>query len=79
MPRAFSLRLDLRARAMHQHQPHAEAGEQIEVVRQRDELAVGHDLAAEGDDERAPTEGVDVRRRGAEPVDELFGMDDGDW
>ena len=39
--------LDLRPRAVHQHQPHAQRGQQVEVVSERDELAVGHHLAAE--------------------------------
>jgi len=58
---------------VHQHETHTQAGEQIEVMRQRHEFAVGDDFATESHDERTPTESVDVRSRGAEPVDELFG------
>ena len=67
------LGVDLRARAMHQHQPHAQRGQQIQVVSERDELAIGHHLAAECHHEGPAAERVDVRRRGAEPVDEAFG------
>jgi hypothetical protein len=65
------LRIDLRPRAVHQHQAHAEAGEQVQVMRERDERAVSDDLAAEGDDKSAPAERVDIRRGGAEPAYEV--------
>ena len=65
--------LDLRARAVHQPQPDPQAGKQIEVMRQFDELAVGDDLAAERNDESAPAERVDIGRDGTEPGDEFGG------
>ena len=72
--------LDLRPRTMHQHQAHAQAVEQVEVVRQRDELAFAHHFAAEGDDESLAAKLVDIRRGGAEPlhehIDENFGFDE---
>ena len=68
--------LDLRARAVHQHQPDAEAGKQVEVMRQLDELAVRDHFAAERDHESAPAERVDVRRDGTEPGDEFGGGGD---
>ena len=66
----LQLRLDLGARAVHQHQPHAESGEQVQVVREVEEAAVGHHLAAERDDESLAAEGVDIGRDRLEPVDE---------
>ena len=62
---------DLRACAVDQHQPDAEAGEQIEVVRQLNELAVRDHFAAEGDYEGTSAERVDIRRDGTEPCDEV--------
>src|SRR5258706_88189 len=45
--RRLELRIDLRPCAVHQHQAHAKAGEQVQVVRERDEGAVRHDFATE--------------------------------
>ena len=65
-------RLDLRPRAMHQHETHADASQQVQVMNQRDELrAVIDHLAAESNDEGAPAKRVHIRRRGAEPSDEI--------
>jgi hypothetical protein len=69
--------LDLRARAMHQHQPDAETGKQVEVMGQLDELAVRDYFAAERDHESASAERVDVRRDGTEPGDEFGRGGDG--
>jgi hypothetical protein len=67
----LQLGFDLRARAVHQHQAYAGAAQQVDVLRQHRELAVGHDFAAEGDDEGLAAKGVEIRRRRAEPGDEL--------
>ena len=63
-------RLDLRPRAVHDDEVHAEAVQQVEVVDDAEERVVGDDLAAERDDERPAAERVDVRRRRADPLDE---------
>jgi len=60
---------------MHQHQPDLERSEQVDVVHEaREARALGHHLAAEGDDEGAPAEVVHVGRHLAEPADESFRM-----
>ena len=60
---------------MHQDQPDAECREQVQVVDEGEEpRALGKELAAEGDNERAAAEGVHVRRHLAQPADECFGM-----
>jgi hypothetical protein len=67
--------LALRPRAVHQHQPDAERGEQVEIVQEAHEAgAFGDQLAAEADDESAAAEGVHVGCDLAEPADESFGM-----
>ncbi len=66
--------LDLRTCAMYQHQSDAQRGQQVEIVRQFDELAVGDHFAAECDDERLATEAVDIGRYGAEPGNEIGGI-----
>jgi hypothetical protein len=55
---------------VHQHQPHAQRREQVEIVRESQEAAVGNDLAAESDDEGLAAKSVDVGRDRLEPVDE---------
>ena len=56
-------RLDLRPRAVHDDDAHAEAVQQVQVVDDAEERLVGDDLAAERDDERPAAKRVDVRRR----------------
>ena len=67
-------RFDLRPHAMHQHQPHAQAVQQVDVMRQLDEPAVRHQFAAKGDDESLAAKPVNVGRGGAKPVDEIGGV-----
>ena len=55
-------RLDLRTRAMHQHQAHAEAVQQHQVVDDIGEIRVGDPLARQHDHEGAVAMGVDIRR-----------------
>src|SRR5690606_37429823 len=57
-------------RSVHEHEPHAKGGEQIEIVREIEEAAVGEDLATEGDHEPLAAERVDVGCDRLEPVDE---------
>lgn len=72
------LGLYLRARPMHQDQPDADGGEQVEVMQEFDEPSpLGDQFAAEPDDEGAAAERVHVRRRLAEPAHESFGMRQG--
>ena len=61
------LGVDLRPRAMHQHQAYAHAVEQRDVVDQRLRGARFEHFATEGDDEGAAAKGVDVGRRLAHP------------
>ncbi|GAB1459147.1 hypothetical protein MASR2M50_09210 [Thauera sp.] len=68
---ARELGIDLRTRAMHQHQADAERGEQVAVVGEALRPLAGRDLAAETDDEGAAAEGMDVGRGAAHPGDEL--------
>ena len=61
------LPVDLRARAMHQHQADAQGSEQVAILRQRlCQGALGH-LAVEADDEGAAAKGMDIGRRLAKP------------
>jgi hypothetical protein len=55
---------------VHEHELHAERGEQVEVVREIVEAPVAREVAAERDDEDLAAESVDVRRDRLEPVDE---------
>ncbi|MNS81095.1 hypothetical protein D3C72_1147960 [compost metagenome] len=55
--------VDLRPRAVHQHDAHAEADQQVQVLRQTVQVAARQALAIDGDDEGFATKGVDVRRR----------------
>jgi hypothetical protein len=67
-------RLHLRPHAVDQHQPHAQAVQQVDVVRQLHEAAIRHQFAAKGDDEGLAAKAMDVRRGRAEPVDEIGGV-----
>ena len=49
----------------------AQAGEQVEIMRQLDKFSVRHHLAAKGHDKGLATKGIDVRRDRAEPGDEF--------
>jgi hypothetical protein len=55
---------------VHEHQLHAERGEQVEIVREVEEAAVGDQIPAESDDEDLAPKRVDIRRDRLEPVDE---------
>ena len=55
---------------MHQHQLDSGCTQQVEVVRQHREFAVGDHVTAKGDDEGLAAESVEVGRDGAEPADE---------
>ena len=65
-------RFDLLARAMHQHESHAQRREKIQIVCEIEETAIRNQIAAERDDERLATEGVYVGRDRLEPVDEAI-------
>ncbi len=67
------LRVDLRTRAMHQHQLDAEAVQQRQVVEQRIEIRAQRRLAAKADDENASVVGVNVGRAGTQGTDEVVG------
>ncbi|MCY1546208.1 hypothetical protein D9M68_821960 [compost metagenome] len=62
-------RLDLRARAVHQHQAHAHAVQQHQVVDDIAEVRVSDPLAGQHHHEGAVPVGVDVRSSVAQPVD----------
>ena len=66
----FQLRFDLGPRAVHEDELNAERREQIEVVGEIEEAAVGHEIAAKGDHEDLAPERVDLRSDRLEPVDE---------
>ena len=66
----LELCLDLRAGAVHQCEPYAERGEQIEINGEFDEAAVDHQFAAERDDEGLAAECVNIGRYRLKPVDE---------
>ncbi len=57
--------------AMDQHQAHAQAVQQVDVVCQLHEITVGHEFATECDDKRFATKTMDVGCGGTEPVDEI--------
>ena len=67
----LELGVDLRPRAMHHHQPHAQRRQQVQIVIDADKAALGNCFATEGDDKGAAAKRVDVRRRRAEPLDKL--------
>ena len=62
-------RLDLRTRAMHQHQAHAEAVQQHQVVNDIAEIRVGNALARQHHHKGAVAVGIDIGRSVAEPID----------
>ena len=64
-------RLDLRPYAVYQNQPHAQTVQQVDVVRQLHEAPVRHQLSAKRNDEGLAAKTVNVRRGGAEPVNEM--------
>ena len=59
---------DLRARTVHQHQSHAQAVQQHQVVNDVAKVGVGHAVAGEHDDKGAVAVGIDVRRRVTQPI-----------
>jgi hypothetical protein len=63
-------RLDLRAHPVDDHDPDAQAVQQVEVVDDAEERVVGDDLAAERDHEGLVSERVDVGRRRTNPLHE---------
>jgi hypothetical protein len=65
-------RLDLRPGAVNEHEVHAERREEVEVVREIEEAAVGDEIAAERDHENLAAECMDVRGDRLEPVDEAI-------
>ena len=69
------LLVDLRPKAVHQHELDAHRLQDREVLRERVELAGGDQLAGDRDDEGLAVVGVDVRRHGAEPRHEGVGED----
>ena len=68
-PALLHLCFDLRPRAMDQHQPDASCLQQVDVLRQHRELAVGHHLATEGNDKGLAAKAVDVGCNGTKPGD----------
>ncbi len=60
---------DLRARAMHQYQAHAQAVQQHQVVDDVAEIRVFHPIAREHDHEGAVAMGIDIRGGMTQPVD----------
>ncbi|MNY15521.1 hypothetical protein D3C86_1487380 [compost metagenome] len=67
---------NLRARTVHQHQAHAEAVQQDDVVDDVAEIRMLHAVARQHDDEGAVAVGIDVRRRVTKPID-VFGHEPG--
>ena len=65
--------LDLLPRAVHEHQAHAEAGQQRDVVGDRHEVGVGQRVAAQRQHEGPAAMGIDVGGRAAQPLHE-FGV-----
>lgn len=61
--------LDLRARTMHQHQAHAKAVQQHQVMDDVAEIRVFHPIARKHDHEGAVAMGIDVRGGMTQPVD----------
>jgi len=54
--------LDLRTGAMDEHEFHAEAVQQRDIMNQVGKRFVSHDLTTKGDDKHAVAKGMDVRR-----------------
>jgi hypothetical protein len=46
---------------VHEHEVHAECGEQVEVVRKIEEAAIGDEVSAESDYESLAAKSMDVR------------------
>src|SRR3984893_8767652 len=63
-------RLDLRTRSVHDHQPDAEAVQEVEVVDDPQKGVVGDDLAAKRDHESLAAKSMNVRRGRAYPLHE---------
>ncbi|MNZ16040.1 hypothetical protein D3C78_330020 [compost metagenome] len=61
--------LDLRARTMHQHQAHAQAVQQHQVMDDIAEIRVFHPIAGEHDHKGAVAMSIDVRGGMTQPVD----------
>src|SRR5215217_958103 len=57
---------------MHQNQPYAEAGEQVQVVDEFHKFPICNDFATESNDKCFIAERVDVRRYRAEPGNEVM-------
>ncbi len=70
------LRFDLRTKAVHEHDAHAHRGEQRNVLHQRVEASGRDQFAGDGDHKGLAAMGMDVRRDGAQPIDELFLLGD---
>ena len=68
----FAAAFDLRARAMHQYQFHAEAVQQRDVVNDVGKIRMLDRVAAEHQHKRFTAMRVDIRRRVAEPFDVVF-------
>ena len=66
--------VDLRPRAMHDHQARAQHVQQRQVVHDVDQVAVQHGFAAQQDDEGPAAVGADIRGRSAEPAGVLLGF-----
>ncbi|MNZ79039.1 hypothetical protein D3C78_976320 [compost metagenome] len=69
-------RFDLRAGAVNQHQAHAQAVQQHQVVDDIAEVRVFNAVAGQHDDKGAIAVGVDVRRSVTKPID-VFGHEPG--
>jgi hypothetical protein len=65
----FEARLDLLSRAVHEHEVHAERGEQVQIVREVEEAAVRYHVTAKRNDEDLAAERVDIGGDRLEPVD----------
>ena len=70
---AGQLGLDLRPRAVHQHQAHAQRGEQVAVVGQLLGKLAGRHLAAKAQHEGLAAKGMDEGRRRPHPGNETLG------
>ena len=57
---AFQQAFDLRADAVHQHDAHAQADQEVDVLRQAGEFAVLQSFAADGQHEGLAAVGVDI-------------------
>ena len=64
----FKAAIDLRARTVNQHQTHAQAVQQHQVVDDIAKVGVRHAVAGEHDDKGAVAVGIDVGRCVTKPV-----------